>query len=162
MGKFSKKKDSGTPAISTASLPDIVFMLLFFFMVATVMRENGEKKVMVRIPSADQVKKIEKKGLVSFIYVGKPIPKYQAKYGTEPRIQLNDAFADVTEVGPFVLKEKEAKREEEKPLMITSIKADEDVGMGIITDIKEELRKVNALKVNYSTKKGSVLDNQKR
>jgi biopolymer transport protein ExbD len=162
MGKFSKKKDSGTPAISTASLPDIVFMLLFFFMVATVMRENGEKKVIVRIPSADQVKKIEKKGLVSFIYVGKPIPKYQAKYGTEPRIQLNDAFADVTEVGPFVLKEKEAKREEEKPLMITSIKADEDVGMGIITDIKEELRKVNALKVNYSTKKGSVLDNLKR
>ncbi len=160
MGKFSKKKDSGTPAISTASLPDIVFMLLFFFMVATVMRENGEKKVMVRLPSADQVKKIEKKGLVSFIYVGKPIPKYRAKFGDEPRIQLNDAFADVSEVGPFVLKEKAAKREEEKPLMITSIKADEDVGMGIITDIKEELRKVNALKVNYSTKKGSVLDNK--
>jgi len=162
MGKFSKKKDSGTPAISTASLPDIVFMLLFFFMVATVMRENGEKKVMVRMPSADQVKKIEKKNLVSYIYVGKPIPKYQAKFGKEPRIQLNDAFANVEEVGPFVLKEKAARREEEKPLMITSIKADEDVGMGIITDIKEELRKVNALKVNYSTKKGSVLENEKK
>jgi len=159
MGKFSKKKDSGTPAISTASLPDIVFMLLFFFMVATVMRENGEKKVMVRMPSADQVKKIEKKGLVSYIYVGTPIPKYQSKYGKEPRIQLNDAFANVSDVGPFVLKEKAAKREEEKPLMISSIKADQDVGMGIITDIKEELRKVNALKVNYSTKKGSVLNN---
>jgi len=159
MGKFSKKKGGGTPAISTASLPDIVFMLLFFFMVATVMRESGEKKVMVRMPSADQVKKIEKKGLVSYIYVGTPIPKYQAKYGKAPRIQLNDAFASVEEVGPYVLKEKEAKREEEKPLMITSIKADEDVGMGIITDIKEELRKVNALKVNYSTQKGSVMKN---
>lgn len=162
MGKFSKKKDSGTPAISTASLPDIVFMLLFFFMVATVMRENGEKKVMVKMPAADQVKKIEKKGLVSFIYVGTPIPKYQPKYGKEPRIQLNDAFANVNEVGPFVLKEKAAKREEEKPLMITSIKADENVGMGIITDIKEELRKVNALKVNYSTKKGNVESNFKK
>ena len=161
MGKFSKKKGGGTPAISTASLPDIVFMLLFFFMVATVMRESGEKKVMVRMPSADQVKKIEKKGLVSFIYVGKPIEKYQAKYGKAPRIQLNDVFASVEEVGPFVLKEREAKREEEKPLMITSIKGDYDVGMGIIGDIKEELRKVNALKVNYSTKKGSVLDNFK-
>ena len=162
MGKFSKKKDSGTPAISTASLPDIVFMLLFFFMVATVMRENGERKVTVRMPSADQVKKIEKKGLVSFIYVGTPIKKYQAKYGKEPRIQLDDAFANVSDVGPFVLKERAAKREEEKPLMITSIKADENVGMGIITDIKEELRKVNALKVNYSTKKGEVFSNFKR
>ncbi len=160
MGKFSKKKDGGTPAISTASLPDIVFMLLFFFMVATVMRENGEKKVMVKMPSADQVKKIEKKGLVSYIYVGTPIKKYQAKYGKEPRIQLNDAFADVKDVAPYVLTERAAKRDEEKPLMITSIKADKDVGMGIITDIKEELRKVNALKVNYSTKKGGVENNQ--
>ncbi len=162
MGKFSKKKGGGTPAISTASLPDIVFMLLFFFMVATVMRESGEKKVMVRLPSADQVKKIEKKGLVAYVYVGKPIPKYQAKYGKAPRIQLNDAFASVEEVGPFVLKFKESKREEEKPLILTSIKADGDVGMGIITDIKEELRKVNALKVNYSSKKGTVLDNFKK
>ncbi len=162
MSKFSKKKDSGTPAISTASLPDIVFMLLFFFMVATVMRENGERKVTVRMPSADQVKKIEKKGLVSFIYVGTPIKKYQTKYGKEPRIQLDDAFANVSDVGPFVLKERAAKREEEKPLMITSIKADENVGMGIITDIKEELRKVNALKVNYSTRKGEVFSNFKR
>jgi len=161
MGKFSKKKGGGTPAISTASLPDIVFMLLFFFMVATVMRENGEKKVQVYLPSADQVKKIEKKGLVAYVYVGKPIPKYQAKFGKEPRIQLNDAFANVEEVGPFVLKFKESKREEEKPLIMTSIKADADVGMGIITDIKEELRKVNALKVNYASKKGSVLDNFK-
>ncbi len=161
MAKFSKKKDSGTPAISTASLPDIVFMLLFFFMVATVMRENGERKVSVKMPSADQVKKIEKKGLASYIYVGTPIKKYQSKYGKEPRIQLDDAFASVSDIGPFVLKEKAAKREEEKPLMITSIKADADVGMGIITDIKEELRKVNALKVNYSTKKGEVTVNFK-
>ncbi len=162
MSKFKMKKEGGTPAISTASLPDIVFMLLFFFMVATVMRENGEKRVMVKMPSADQVKKIEKKGLVSYIYVGKPIPKYQAKYGKAPRIQLNDDFREVQDVGPFVLAEKATKREEEKPLMLTSLKADADVGMGIITDIKEELRKVNALKINYSTKKGSVVDNFKK
>jgi len=162
MGKFSKKKDSGTPAISTASLPDIVFMLLFFFMVATVMRENSENKVVVKLPTADQVKKIEKKGLVSYIYIGKPTRNYQETYGKEPRIQLNDAFADVREVGPFVLKEKAAMREELKPLMLVSLKADSDTGMGIVTDVKEELRKVNALKVNYSTKKGSVLSNFKK
>jgi len=159
MGKFSKKKGGGTPAISTASLPDIVFMLLFFFMVATVMRENGERKVQVSLPTANQVKKIEKKGLSAFIYVGKPLDKYQAKYGTEPRIQLNDAFANINEVGPFVLKFKEGQRDELKRLVMTSIKADADVHMGIINDIKEELRKVNALKVNYSSKKGDIMSN---
>ncbi len=160
MGKFSKKKEGGTPAISTASLPDIVFMLLFFFMVATVMRESGEKKVQVNMPSADQVKKIEKKNLVTYIYVGKPIKKYQAKFGTAPRIQIDDAFADAKDVGPAFLKFKSTKREEEKPLLMTSLKADKDAGMGIINDIKEELRKVNALKINYSTKKGGVEANK--
>jgi len=159
MGKFSKKKEGGTPAISTASLPDIVFMLLFFFMVATVMREGGEKKLVVKMPTADQVKKIEKKGLVAFINVGQPIDKYKAKYGNEPRIQIEDAFASATDVGPYVLKFKASKRDEEKGLILTSIKADGDVGMGIISDIKEELRKVNALKVNYSTKRGAVSKN---
>ncbi len=159
MGKFSKKKDGGTPAISTASLPDIVFMLLFFFMVATVMRDTS-MKVGVKLPSADQIKKIEKKGLVSFIYVGKPIEQYQPKFGKEPRIQLNDAFADAKDVGHAFLAFKSTKRDEEKPLLISSIKADRDVGMGIITDIKEELRKVNALKVNYSTIKGGVEKNK--
>ncbi len=159
MGKFSKKKDGGTPAISTASLPDIVFMLLFFFMVATVMRENGEQKLTVKLPTADQVKKIKKKGLVAYVYVGTPAEKYQAVRGKEPAIQLNDDFASIDKIGPYVLAFIDTKREEEKPFVITSIKADSDVGMGIVTDIKEELRKVNALKVNYSTKKGSVLTN---
>jgi biopolymer transport protein ExbD len=134
-------------------------MLLFFFMVATVMRESGEKKLYISLPSADQVKKIEKKALVTYIYVGTPTEKYQAKRGTEPTIQLNDDFASLDKVGPYVLAFKATKRDEEKPFVKTSIKADSDVGMGIITDIKEELRKVNALKVNYSTKKGSVLTN---
>ena len=159
MGKFSKKKDGGTPAISTASLPDIVFMLLFFFMVATVMRESGEQKLTVKLPTADQVKKIEKKGLVTYVYVGVPTEKFQAVRGKEPAIQMNDDFTALDKVGPNVLAFKASKREEEKPFVLTSIKADADVGMGIVTDIKEELRKVNALKVNYSTKKGSVLTN---
>jgi len=159
MGKFSKKKGGGTPAISTASLPDIVFMLLFFFMVATVMRDSS-LKVGVKAPFASQVKKIKKKNLLSFIYVGKPTKQYR-KFGKEPKIQLNDDFADISKVGAFALKEREDKRDEEKPLITTSIKADKDVGMGIINDIKQELIKVNALKVLYSAKPGDVKDNFK-
>ena len=152
MSRFKRNKDEGTPAISTASLPDIIFMLLFFFMVTTVMREV-ELKIRVRVPQATELQKLEKKSLVSYIYIGKPLKKYQKVFGTEPRIQLNDAFAEVSDIQQFILKEREARNEKEVPLMTTSLKVDEDVKMGIVTDVKQELRKVNALKINYSAKK---------
>jgi biopolymer transport protein ExbD len=63
MSKFKKKKGGDLPAISTASLPDIVFMLLFFFMVATVMRDNT-LMVTNKLPAADQVQKLDKKDRV--------------------------------------------------------------------------------------------------
>jgi biopolymer transport protein ExbD len=109
MSKFRKKK-KGMPAISTASLPDIVFMLLFFFMVATVMREDT-LKIQNQLPLADQVEKLDKKYPISYIYMGKPSANYK-KYGNVARIQLNDKFADVTEVGRFIEAERLAIREE--------------------------------------------------
>ncbi|NPA42692.1 MAG: biopolymer transporter ExbD [Chlorobi bacterium] len=157
--QFKKKKADSTPTISTASLPDIVFMLLFFFMVATVLRDTT-KLVQVQLPYADQVQKLEKKQLISNIYVGVPIEQYQKKFGTEPRIQLNDKFATINDIQPFILAERNARSEELRPLMITSIKADKDVSMGIITDIKEKLREVNALKINYAAKKGDISHNR--
>ncbi|MAM05137.1 MAG: biopolymer transporter ExbD [Flavobacteriales bacterium] len=153
MSKFRKKGKKEMGAISTASLPDIVFMLLFFFMVTTVMRETT-LFVDVLTPKATEIKKMEKKSLVSYIYIGEPIKRLQASYGTSPRIQLNDAFASVEEIQEFIATEREARDEKEIPYMTTSIKADETVKMGIITDVKQELRKANALKINYSTRKG--------
>ncbi|MBN2758608.1 MAG: biopolymer transporter ExbD [Bacteroidales bacterium] len=152
MAKFNRKGKGGTPAISTASLPDIVFMLLFFFMVTTVMREV-EMKIRIKLPQATEIKKLEKKSLVSYIYVGKPIPSYEAKFGTEPRIQLNDEFSQMSDVVAYISAEREKLDENDIPQMITSIKADSDVKMGIITDLKQELRKAQALKINYSTRK---------
>ena len=154
MSRFKKKKGGGTPAISTASLPDIVFMLLFFFMVTTVMRETT-LFVTIKTPKATEIKKLEKKSLVSYIYIGSPIKRLQTSYGTAARIQLNDAFASVDEIQEFIASERETRDEKEIPYMTTSIKADETAKMGIITDVKQELRKANALKINYSTRKGS-------
>ncbi len=142
------------PGISTASLPDIVFMLLFFFMVTTVMRETT-LFVSITTPKATEIKKLEKKSLVSYIYIGSPIKRMQASYGTAARIQLNDSFASVDDIQEFIASEQEARDEKEVPYMTTSIKADETAKMGIITDVKQELRKANALKINYSTRKGS-------
>jgi len=152
MAKFGRKGKGGMPGISTASLPDIVFMLLFFFMVGTVMRET-ELKVDVAVPEATQIKKLERKNLVSYIYVGEPKNTYRNIYGTEPRIQLNDQFAKVEDLQQYITSEREARDENERPLMTTSLKVDQNVKMGIVTDIKQELRKNSALKINYSSKK---------
>ena len=157
MSKFKRGGSKKMPGISTASLPDIVFMLLFFFMVTTVMRETT-LKVEVKPPTATEVKKMEKKSLVSYIYIGSPTKSQEAAFGTSPRIQLNDATFSRKEVGDiqnFIASERQSKDESEIPYMTTSIKADENVTMGIVTDVKTELRKVNALKINYSTRKGS-------
>lgn len=152
MSKFKKKKDGSTPAISTAALPDIVFMLLFFFMVTTVMREVT-LKVKVVTPKATEVNKLERKSLVSYIYIGEPIKSLQNQFGTAERIQLNDAFATKKDILQFVEAEREQTDPAEVPLMTFSMKVDKEAKMGIVTDVKQELREANALKINYSTGK---------
>lgn len=159
MSKFKKKGDGDLPAISTASLPDIVFMLLFFFMVVTVMRDNS-LKVANELPFADQVEKLDKKELVMYVYAGKPSERYQKQYGTEARIQLNDKFASVNDIRKFVLEERRSRREELQNKLITALKVDKETNMGLVSDIKQELRKVEALKVNYTTRDGEVKMNQ--
>lgn len=150
MAKFNKKKSGDLPAVSTASLPDIVFMLLFFFMTVTTMKDST---ILVEntLPNATEVKKLEKKDRVIYIYVGKPTREYQKMFGTEPKIQLNDKFANVSEVGDYILQERAKKPQELQNVLTTALKVDKEANMGLVSDIKQELRKVNALKVNYTT-----------
>jgi len=161
MSKFKKKKGGELPAVNTASLPDIVFMLLFFFMVATVMRQNT-LMIENKLPQADQIEKLDKKNLVMYIYAGKPSQIYKKQFGDEARIQLNDKFADITDIAAFIAAERASKREEEIPFLTAALKVDSDANMGLVTDIKQELRKVNALKINYTTRKGNALEGLKR
>jgi len=151
MARFKKTKGKGTQAINTSSLPDIIFMLLFFFMVTTVMKETT-LFIKIKVPKATEVQKLEKKSLVSYIYIGTP---YKTEvFGTEPRIQLNDQFATVDNIQEFVYSEIEKVLECDRPFVTTSLKVDEEVNMGLVSDIKQELREANALKINYSTLKG--------
>lgn len=158
MSKFNKKKDAALPAVNTASLPDIVFMLLFFFMTVTVMKDSTLKVENV-LPNATEIKKLEKKDRVIYIYVGKPTREYEKTFGTESKIQLNDKFASATEVGDYILMERAKKPQELQNVLTTALKVDKDANMGIISDIKQELRKVNALKVNYTTYEGDAFRN---
>lgn len=150
MAKFRKGGQKEVPAISTGSMPDIIFMLIFFFMVTTSMRETT-MKVRIKLPEATEVQKLEKKSLVSFIYIGAPT---NTKLGTEPRLQLNDQFARVEDVIPFVEQERLDRAEADRPLLTTSLKIDEGVRMGLVTDVKQELRKCGAFRINYSVRKG--------
>ena len=158
MSKFAKKKDSGLPAVNTASLPDIVFMLLFFFMTVTVMKDST-LKVENTLPNASETKKLEKKDRVIYIYVGEPTSQYTAKFGKEARIQLNDKFSAPSEVGSYILEERAKKAQELQNVLTVALKVDKDANMGLISDIKQELRKVNALKVNYTTYEGDAFNN---
>ena len=151
MAKFRKNDKGEIPALNTSSLPDIIFMLLFFFMVATTMKETTYL-VTMKYPEATEIKKLEKKSLVSFIYIGPPTRQYKAQLGSEPRIQLNDRFATPEDIQAYIATERESMKESDRPKMTVSIKADSDTKMGIITDVKQALRKASALKINYSAR----------
>ena len=157
MAKFKRKKGQGSPKINTSSLPDIIFMLLFFFMVSTTMREV-EVQVKVKVPEATEVKKLEQKSLVSYIYIGRPSNALQGIYGSEPMIQMNDKLINVEgipadPVQDFVLSEREALPEDDKSKMVISLRIDENIPMGKVDDVKQALRRAKALIINYSARK---------
>lgn len=149
MAKIRKGGKKSVPAVSTASLPDIIFMLLFFFMVSTSMKEVTYK-VDIRVPEATQLQSLDKKSLIRYIYIGKPSREYQKNYGKETRIQLDDAFAETNEIQMFIENERAAMKEEEQGLLTVSIKADKETKMGIVTDVKQALRRAQALKISYA------------
>lgn len=127
-------------------------MLLFFFMVTTVMRET-DILVKQQLPRATQLQKIERKSLVSYIYIGEP--KNTSLYGNEPKLQTNDVFVDTQDIVQFVNQEKDKLSEAERDRITMSMKVDVEVKMGIVSDVQQELREANALKVLYSSiKKG--------
>ena len=158
MSKFQKGGGKELPAISTASLPDIVFMLLFFFMVATVMRD-GTLMVENVLPSADQVEKLENRSLTMYVYAGKPGQGYK-KFGSESRVQLNDKFVtNISEIQSFVQEVRSETPEDQIGKLMTALKVDKNTNMGLVGDIKNQLREVNQLKINYSTKSGDATRN---
>ena len=152
MAVMKKKGNKGLPPISTASLPDVIFMILFFFMVSTTMRDQ-ELLVRYKLPDATEVQKLEKKSLVSYIHVGVPTLTMQAKFGTAPKIQLNDSYKTTKDILDFVAGERDKLSEVDRSQMTICLKADGNTKMGIVADVKQELRRANALKISYASSK---------
>ena len=133
--KFEKKRASVKQEIPTSSMPDIVFMLLLFFMVSTTLREV-DVLVQFKLPEAEAIEKIENKRLITYIWVG-----------NDMRIQLNDNIVQLEEIKPIMY-----KRRQELPNVIVSLRVDKNSDMGIVTDIQQELRKADCRRINYSAR----------
>ena len=144
-----KRKNHEVPGLNTSSLPDLIFTVLFFFMIVTHMRQV-QMKVEFQVPQGTELEKLTKKSTVSYIYIGKPIPQMQSETGTGNCIQLNDKLATTSDISDYISAERSRMTPEDLKKMTVSIKADRHVQMGIITDVKQALRQSGALKINYS------------
>lgn len=151
MSKFKKDKGSKSPGISTASLPDIVFMLLFFFMVSTVMKTDN-LKVEITQPKASEITRIKKKSAIEYIFAGKPL---QAEdYGNRSSIQLDDEIVpDELAIVPWIQKKRSERSETQIKEMIAALKVDKATKMNTVSKIENELRNANQLRINYLTSK---------
>jgi biopolymer transport protein ExbD len=147
MSKF-KKKTQVKQEIPTSSMPDVVFMLLFFFMVTTELRETSIE-VKQGIPRATQLRKLMRKSLVANLYIGEPTKP--ALYGKEPKIQADDVFIEAKDIIRWVNEKKSELPENEREQITVSLKVDKDAKRGLISDVEIELRKANARKLLYST-----------
>ena len=145
MAHFKKKQAGTKQEVPTSAMPDVVFMLLFFFMVTTVLREVT-LKVRIDLTEAGNIEKIEEKRLVSYIYIG-PEKLNNNQLG-EDKIQIDDAIVDDIASIRKLMYDKLL----EEPRMIVSLRVDKDSEFGVLTDVQEELKKASAFRVNYSTK----------
>lgn len=130
---FQKRRAGSKQEIPTSSMPDIVFMLLLFFMVTTTLREV-DVLVQFKLPEAQAIEKIENKRLISYLWVGK-----------DRRIQINDSIVKLEEVEPIMYGKRQVL-----PNVIVSMRIDQGVDMGLVMDIQQALRKAYCLRVNYS------------
>lgn len=158
MSRFNKGGGREMPEMNTSSLPDLIFTILFFFMMVTTMREVT-LKVKIDRPKGSQLESLARKSCTSFIYIGQPTDQYKAQYGTGHRIQLNDKYAEVSEINSYVMEDRGELAEEDKRFYTVSLKVDKNTPMGIVTNVKQKLREAYALKIVYSADKGDPIAN---
>ena len=148
MSRFKTTRNREVPGLNLAALPDLIFTVLFFFMIVTHMREVTPK-VHYEVPQGTEIEKERKAGMV-YLFIGKPVDEQGCVVGDETRIQLNDRYVTVAQIPEEIKKEREKLSEDERQRMTVSIRADRNTEMGVVNDVKQALRKAGALNINYS------------
>lgn len=141
-----KRRDHSVPGLNTASLPDLIFTVLFFFMIVTHMKENT-MKVKYQVPQGTKLERLTKKSTISHIYIGKPI-----KSGNGDVVQINDKIVETANIEDVITAECKRMSPEDARNITISIKADRKANMGVVSDVKQSLRRANTLKIHYSGK----------
>ena len=143
----TKKKLAAQTELSTASMPDIVFLLLFFFMVSATIKTSDDQ-LNIQQPSAHALTQVEKKFLIRELHVGYP---KNEQLGKAPRISTGDVYIELSQIGNWIEEQRTSLGEAYGDQMIVLIKAHKDIDMGLISDIQQELRRHNARKVLFRT-----------
>lgn len=148
MSMLFRRSSREVPGLNTSSLPDLIFSVLFFFMIVTHMRQVT-LKVKFQVPQGKELTRLTKKSAVSYIYIGTPLGNHKT-IGGNTCVQLNDKYATPAEVMDYVVAEKKRMSAEDQRQMTVSIKADKHTKMEIVSEVKQALRQAKALRVNYS------------
>ena len=151
---FRVQRKKMVPGLNTASLPDLIFTVLFFFMIVTHIRHDAPK-VEYRIPQGTELQKLTKKSAATYIYIGKPLEQLQKKEGTAVKVQMNGKYVTPDEITDYVTDERSRMMPEDRQQMIVNLKADRNADMGTIIDVKQALRRANALRISYSAEQES-------
>lgn len=141
--RFERRTSDTEPGFTTASLPDIVFMLLIFFMVTTVLREQ-DIKVRTQLPEAEALTKIEQKRLISKIHIG---PLKKGENQGETAIQIDDALIE----NRRAIRQIMYNKLQSEPRLIASLKVDVGSEMEVVNEVQQELREAGALRINYAS-----------
>lgn len=155
MQGIRKKGKSRQQSIPTAALPDIIFMLLFFFMVTTQLKPE-QVLVEQELPHASQIQSVDDPTVISYVYIGPPINK--VAYGSQPRVQVNDVLVDPKAIAPYLLEEQASMPLEKRAKMVVSLKIDKDVKMGVVSDVTNTLRENELRMVLFNAVKASAME----
>ena len=152
MSRFRKRQQHEVPGLNLAAMPDLIFTVLFFFMIVTHMRDV---KPMVRyeVPQGTELEKTVRKSSVVYLFIGKPVDAQGRMVDGETRIQLNNRYVTIDQIAREIDQERARMSEDDRQHMVVSIRADRDTEMGVINDVKQALRKAGALNINYSATK---------
>ena len=134
MSRFRRRNSHDVPGLNLASMPDLIFTVLFFFMIVTHMRQT-ELKV---------------RYVVLYLYIGHPVDEQGRAVSDETRIQVNDRLVSVHEIPGAIAEARDRMSSEDRMRMTVSVHADRDTDMGVINDVKQALRQAGALRINYS------------
>jgi biopolymer transport protein ExbD len=149
MSRFRHQRKRDVPGLNLAAMPDLIFTVLFFFMIVTHMRQVTPR-VRYEVPQGTELAKSARKAGLVYIFIGKPVDEQGRLLSEETRIQLNDRYVTIGQIASEIRKERSLMDEDDRQHMTVSIRADRETDMGIINDVKTALRQAGALNINYS------------